>query len=266
MRRSIDATHDRSDGDSIEDVGAVTDETAGHDQLLVTTGGHAGHGHVPGEACPTCDHDLDPEPAAEATKSGLRTAILEKIRDWRGAKNSRTNPLSNTAAHKFFIRMEVEKKLFLTYEMDPTNFAGYGAYHLFLSESSLGTRTGSEAQARRLAEYTVARCLKERENPIAMLTAAAASHDMVQVLIAERSPEAVRLANQYASLTRESLDQFDQVSLQMLFDGTWERFSAARQNEMTERARLLRKLHDADRRTLGVHVSNPTAPEGNPAG
>lgn len=262
---------------SVEDaITAATDERVGtesgmvtdQDQLLVTTGGsNDGHDHAPGESCTSCDHDAETPAVVALEEGGFRTTILDKIRDWRGVKNSRTNPHSNSAAHKFFIRSEVEKKLFLTYQMDPTNYGGYGAYFLFLSESSLGTHGDrSRAQARRLAEATVAWCVREWDNPNALLTAAAASHDMVQFLIGENSPEAARLAHEYASLTGQSLEQFDQVSLQMLFDGTWDRFSPARQDEMSQRADLLRKLHDADRQTIGAHVSAPSKPEGQPAG
>lgn len=259
-----DSSH--SDAADAPEPRAAAEDSPSGDQLLVTTGETGGHVHD--DSCSAgCGHDVvEPKPETGSDPSGLRAAMLEKIRDWRGAKNTRTNPLSNSESHKRFIRMEVEKKLFLTYEMDPTNYASYGSYYLFLSETSLGTRVGSEVQARRLAEYTVSQCLKESDNPVAMLTAAAASHDMVQILVGEESSEAQQLATKYAKVTSQSLDQFDQVSLQMLFDGTWERFSPVRQAEMTERARLLRKLHEADLRTLESHVSVPSEPEGSPAG
>jgi len=268
MQESVEDALEPSGSGLAGDHPAGSDVVAGHDQLLVTTGADTGHAHVHGESCsPSCDHGAPAQTvAADASEPGVRDAILERIRHWRGVKNSRTNPHSNSEAHKFFIRMEVEKKLFLTYEMDPTNYSGYGAYYLFLSESSLGTRAGSLEKARRLAEFTVVRCLREREDPMAMLTAAAASHDMVQILVSERSPEAHQLATKYATVTQQSLDQFDHLSLQMLFDGRWERFSTARQNEMTERAALLRKLHDSDRRTLRAHVAAPDQPEDSPAG
>ena len=252
-------------------VASAESDAAAGDDLLVSTGapGHvhtehcdhgaeaAAHNHAPGEDCAACDHDAaETLVKMEVAGKGLREAMLDQIREWRAADNSRTNPHGNSEAHKFFIRREIEKKLFLSYQMDPTNYAGYGAYFLFLNESSLGTRESGKKHARRLAEVTAARCVQEQDNPQALLTAAAASHDIISILIEEDSPEVRGLATQYAAVTEHCLNQFEEVALEMVFNGTWERFSVARQNEMSQRAHLLRALHEADRKILGAGTNN----------
>ena len=240
-------------------------EACEHDHSAAEPVAPATHNHGPGEDCITCDHDQDEDLAAASLPDrSLRQTILGQIREWRAAANTRTNPFGNTAAHKFYIRHEIEKKLFLSYQMDPTNYASYGAYFLFLHESSLGTRKNSLAHARRLAEMTTACCMQEQENPLALLTAAVASHDMIEVLIEIDSPEFTSLAPQYAAVTGHCLKQFRKVASQMAADGTWERFSAVRQKEMSERVHLLHALHRADRKILDSSVNNSGSKQGTP--
>lgn len=269
--------HQHAPGEACDGCETVAEDDAPHSDpvedassVLVTTGGApSDDAQQHGEACgSSCGHDHGSEsPAVASGDAPWRAAILGKIRDWRGVKNSRTNPHGNSEAHKYYIRAKVEQKLLLTYQMDPTNYGSYGAYHLFLNEPSLGTRgEASRRHGRRLAEVTVARCVREWDNPIALLTTAAASHDMVEYLVEDSSPEKVRRAHEYAALTAKALEQFENVSLQMLFDGTWDEFSTARQDEMTSRARQLRKMHEADLVIIRRYVSQPTEPEGHPAG
>jgi hypothetical protein len=252
-------------------VASTESDAAAGDDLLVSieapervhsadcghSAGPATHKHGPGEECAGCDDEATVTVAnAEPARKGLRETMLDQIREWRAADNSRTNPFGTSEAHKFFIRREIEKKLFLSYQMDPTNYAGYGAYFLFLNESALGTREDGKKHARRLAEVTAARCVQEQDNPQALLTAAVASHDVISILIEEDFSEVRGLATQYAAVTEHCLNQFEEVALEMVFNGTWERFSVARQNEMSERAHLLRKLHEADRKIMSASVNN----------
>ncbi len=227
----------------------------------------AGHQHAPGESCEGCDLDKINAIAASVTeKNSIRTMLLDKIQDLRAVQNTRHNPYANSKAHKYFIRREVEKKLMLTYRMDPTNYASYGAYFLFLSESSLSDREESVRQAMRLSQTTVQYCLRDQDSDSALLTGAAAAHDVGQLLIRSGENEALAQAGQYLQVSEEFLNGFEQVALQMAFDGSWEKFSGYRRDEMADRARLLRKLVEADRKNPGVNADNQEEDEAVSAG
>ena len=71
--------------------------------------------------------------------------------------------------------------------------------------------------------------------------------------------EAIQGAVQYTQVAEQFLDGFEQVALQMAFDGSWNNYSERRRAEMTERARLLRKLVENDRKIRGMNVENKTA-------
>ncbi|MDA0766376.1 MAG: hypothetical protein O3A87_03390 [Verrucomicrobia bacterium] len=217
----------------------------------------AGHSHTPGGSCEGCAlEEVDARVASLTTRSSIRSQMLKQIQDWRAEENTRRNPYANTAAHKYFIRREMERKLMLTYRMDPTNYASYGAYFLYLSESSLSDREASIKQALRLSQATVKFCLAEQESATALLTGAAAAHDAVQLLINTGDAEARRYAEQYVRVAEQCLEGFEQQALQMAFDGTWEKFSKLRQQEMTERARLVRKLVESDRKLPPENANN----------
>lgn len=265
----------RSDSEEIAESG---------DSVVVSTGGahgdcehgdcshgsHEEHNHGPNEACSGCDQagaigSLAAAPVSSLTET-LRSGILQQIQDWQAEKNTRHNPLANSEIHKHFIRRQVEKKLMQTYRMDPTNYASYGAYFLFLSESSLSDRESSIENALILSQTTVQYCLREREDAQSLLTGAAAAHDTAQLLVNTGHEKAFEAAVQYSHVAEKFLDDFEQAALQMAFDGSWERYSNNRRAEMTERARLLRKLVEADRKIRGMNVENQTAKGGASAG
>lgn len=238
--------------DPADSVAACADPDCDH-------GDHASHGHqhAPGETCVSCDFTYPAASPASSSQAdsqtlsnSIRTQLLDRLQVLRVAHNTRTNPLGNSAIHKHYIRREVEKKLALTYQMDPTNYASYGAYFLFLSESSLSNREESVNQALRLAEMTVHYCVRDKNDSQALLTGSAAAHDVVQLVVTIAGAAGNQHAARYVAVAEQLLDGFEQRSLEMAFDGTWENFSDLRRAEMTERGRLLRKLLEADRKTL----------------
>jgi hypothetical protein len=56
------------------------------------------------------------------------------------AATERTNPRPPSSAHDFYLRNQVEKRLHFAWSLDPSNYGNYHSYHLFLSESSIGTQ------------------------------------------------------------------------------------------------------------------------------
>src|SRR5690606_3062135 len=67
------------------------------------------------------------------------------------AASERTNPRPRTPAHTFYLRRQAEDKLRIAYELDPSNYANYNSYHLFLTEPQVGTRPTANADVLALA-------------------------------------------------------------------------------------------------------------------
>ena len=101
--------------------------------------------------------------------------------------------------------------------------------------------------------------MKGQQDAQALLTGAAAAHDTAQLLVNTGHEKAMSAAIQYTRVAEQFLDGFEQVALQMAFDGSWSNYSENRRAEMSERARLLRKLVEADKKIRGMNVENRTA-------
>ena len=79
------------------------------------------------------EHPSEEEPPQEF--KGLRLFLLDRIDVMRTDYYSRTNHRVDTRFHKAYIMGEAQKRLAVSYKMDPSNLSGYGAYFLFLSEA-----------------------------------------------------------------------------------------------------------------------------------
>src|SRR5690606_23984431 len=85
-------------------------------------------GHHHGEAGDACQGD-DTGEAADSWIERIELAATE-----------RTNPSPVTKGHLLYLRRQTEDQLRLAYELDPSNYANYNSYQLFLTEPSVGTR------------------------------------------------------------------------------------------------------------------------------
>ena len=230
------------------------------------------HGHD-GPCGPECEHDHGPEcevgcehdhdhaePAVSPKQfAGIRPFILDHIEGMRRTYYTRTNTSTDSKRHRAYIMGETQKRLNISYEMDPSNLSGYGAYFLFLSEALArleGEETESEAigmqrrAAHTLAHATLDYCLKHRDEAPAMITAATAAHDCVQILLDYPEPD-MKLARDYLRLLDGSLYEYESLRAEMIQSGTWERFPLSRRAEMEKTHSLVRVLHRVDHELFG---------------
>ena len=77
------------------------------------------------------------------------------------------------------IQGEIEDKLRLAYELDPTNYTNYGNYHLFLYTTSYGEAEADEDAALDIARQTLEICKKDEVDPASWLTAASAAYNII---------------------------------------------------------------------------------------
>ena len=232
----------------------------GHDDHDGPCGPECEHDHGP-ECEVGCEHDDDhAEPAVSAKQfAGIRPFILDHIEGMRRTYYTRTNTSTDSKRHRAYIMGETQKRLNISYEMDPSNLSGYGAYFLFLSEA-LARVEGEESEsevismhrraAHTLAHETLDYCLKHRDEAPAMITAASAAHDCVQILLDYPEPD-MKLARDYLLLLDGSLYEYESLRATMIQNGTWERFPLSRRAEMEKTHSLVRVLHRVDHELFG---------------
>ncbi|MBB5352363.1 hypothetical protein HNR46_002608 [Haloferula luteola] len=208
------------------------------------------------------DHDHDHEEAHsddhdhEGDSAGTTPESLPFLERLERAVSHRNNPRAPTAAHQFYIRQQIEKKLRFAYNLDPSHYANYASYHLFLKESSLGTSTLKGPQKIRhmvaLAENTIRYGLNDNTgDPRPALTASAAAYNVLELMI-EDEPDSYTAADFDRPLTvlnfclKRHLDLLE-LSRQ---SGLWDLLSSARQEEILQRGNLGLKLRDSALATL----------------
>ncbi|TAE77366.1 MAG: hypothetical protein EAZ65_02550 [Verrucomicrobia bacterium] len=180
------------------------------------------------------------------------SGLLARLED---AATERTNPLPATHGHKFYLRREVEDRLRFAYELDPSNYANYNAYHLFLTEPSVGTRRILSQRAVRLARTTIDYSLRESSDPRPALTAAAAAGNILELMLL--SPDEYDLdtvQRQFTELDR-ALARHRDLASRWLDSGEFQRLSPARQQEMLERFHFVTKVRDAAAGTISRLIS-----------
>ena len=198
--------------------------------------------------------EFDEHEAAEAESSperppakSVREFLLRSLKDMKIARYERTNAFGDTNAMFSFMKGEAEKRMKLSYEMDPTNLVCYGSYFFFLSESVVRLHgAGNEAaviaegeqRALALASQTVNSCLELRDEPTAMITCASACHDALTILLRRGTGTEVDLRS-FHGIGSGALVRFDDLRTEMVTNGRWAQFSEHRQKEMDSARNLL---------------------------
>ncbi len=199
---------------------------------------------------------------------GVRSFLLDRIEAMRKTYYTRINSRADSRLHKAYILGETQKRLELSYRMDPTNLSGYGAYFLFLSEA-LARLEGDRDEhgiirirqqaALDLSSYTLRYCLNHQDEVTAMITAASAAHDYLQIYLTLPNPD-LEIAGEYLRLLDGSLQRYEALRSQMIQNGLWERFSIYRRAELDNTHKLVRVLREADHKMFGELTSNPAGP------
>lgn len=223
--------------------------------FAVGMGGGA-HKHVEGEKCEAHDHDLDVNDKAAGNKASVS---LEKrfenfLTALDGAAKIRTNPYGASDSLKRHLRRQAEDKLRFAYQLDPSHYGNYNSLHLFLTESSVGTRPELTPTAAKLAEQTIQYCLKKEGDPRPALTASAAATNILQLLFADQRNETPRFnttnMRHYLGVLDYSLDRYETLAKEWEQTGNWELLSNQRIQECVERYDFICKIRDASEKTI----------------
>lgn len=201
-----------------------------------------------------CQHPRHKE-SDSVSKSGNDAAVSDRLRSFIDAMGEGlvepTNPKGATAGHKFFIRRGVEDKLRFAYNLDPSHYGNYNAYHFFLTEPELGTRPELTPTAAMLAEQTISYCLSKRDDPRAALTAAAASGNVIQLMLNDRQihPNApnfsVAQMRSILHVTDRALDLYASLSDEWAAKSLWQNLSPMRVAEISSRFKFILKVRES---------------------
>jgi hypothetical protein len=215
-----------------------------------------------------CDHGK-PNEDNIAANAGVNDHLRVFIEGMGEGLTERTNPRGASHAHKFYLRREIENKLRFAYNLDPSHYGNYNAYHFFLTEPQLGTRPELTPHAAKLAQDTINYCLGQRNDPRQALTAAAAAGNVIELMFNDRhvNPDKPRFTTQQMKDVLKVMDQsiglYAHLANEWADQGIWANLSAMRLAETQERFNFVLKIRDSQeqaiRRLEGLPDTRDTA-------
>jgi hypothetical protein len=215
--------------------------------------GHEHHHHAPGEPCNEeneHEHGDDGDAKPQAPPSGPLGSYQVYLEELNGAADLRTNSKPATEAHRFAMRRKVEDQLRFAYELDPSHYGNYTAYHFILTQTDLGTRPELTRQAMALTEETIQYCLSRTDDPRPSLTAAAAIENELLIFFNEPARHPIPEMRRKLDLLDNCLARHRKLREEWIQSGNWNLISHARQEEIDERYRFASKLRDAAATTI----------------
>lgn len=226
----------------------------------------AKHGECDHEGCSHEEHQLAKvEPVAEEhhctdpdcghDHGASDTGTLSLIDRLGRIASKRTNPNPSTEGHKYYLRSEVEKKLKFAYSLDPSHYANFNSYHLFLTHSGLGTSSKSTAEGRKradaLADYTLKYCLREQTDPRPSLTAVSAAYNTLEAMLLDpENSYSTKQMREQLGMMDFSLSQHFNILQAATASGVWEQLSPFRQKEVLERGQFSLKLRESAEKAI----------------
>ena len=173
----------------------------------------------------------------------FRVRTQEKIKQMEASVHRKTNGEPLTVAHKQFIQGEIEDKLRLAYELDPTNYTNYGNYHLFLYTTSYGKAEADEDAALDIAHQTLETCKQDELDPASWVTAANAAYNIIDHIGRHHKDYSVAQAKASLAEFDSCIGRHEELLAQALRDGR--AIPAPRLTEMEERVAYMKKLRKA---------------------
>jgi hypothetical protein len=209
--------------------------------------------------CSECGHDHGAETGTCAAGEDGASPDPSFIARIDGAVSERTNPRPATRGHKFYLRRQVEDRLRFAYELDPSNYANYNSYHLFLTEPAVGTRPVLTDRVLTLARLTIDYCLRGDSDPRPALTAASAAGNILELMFQHQDKYDTDQMRQQLQVLDHALARHRELGTRWIESGDFQNLSPARQNEMLERLAFVTKVRDAAEAT--IRRLSSTAPD-----
>lgn len=217
-----------------------------------------------------CSHQHLENEASDQKKSGAPPSLMARFQNMLTSLSNlptiRTNPKPAGKALRFQLRRQAEDKLRFAYDLDPSNYANYASLHFFLTEPAVGTRPELTDSSLKLAEDTIAYCLKDSSDPRPSLTAAAACTNMLNLMFDDHRKAAPKYTisqmREYLVRLDQCIARYDNISARWTEEKNWDLLSPQRIAECEERSNFIRKIRDAAEKTILIFegkISNPQA-------
>jgi hypothetical protein len=201
------------------------------------------HHHAEGEHCEACDIAAG-RFRSRAPTVPLLDILSEGLDKLTTICAARTNPLGISPAHKLYIARNIEKKLLVSYNLDPTSYAAYDAYFLFLTENLVDGLGSPEkiAHARLITNKTLALSSREEINPLPSLTAALATYNLFMLQIAEGKSKDKNFNQELYASVIQQLAKYQRLKIAADKEGIWEQVPEAWRIQADDRATFLLKV------------------------
>lgn len=201
------------------------------------------HHHKDGEHCDECDGIVA---RVFDSTSGVPLLIrlsaeLEKLNK---ASTSRTNTAPISPAHKLYIAQNIEKKMLIAYNLDPTSYAAYDVYFLFLTENIVSGLVGADQikQAQLITKHTLELSAREQVNPLPALSAALATFNIFMMSFETGKPKDVALNQMLNTKISEYLEKYQNLKAIAENEGSWKQVPDAWRIQADQRAIFLQKV------------------------
>ena len=216
-----------------------------------------------GDDCDGHDHEDHDDPDAPAAAAPAPGGFANFISGLDRAMTARTNPKPASPTLKRYLLCQTANKLRFAYNLDPAHYGNFASYYFFLTQPELGGRRDLTPSAVALARETIDYCLQREDDPRPALTAAAATENILEQLIADHKSGGNReltLAQlrQNLALLDQCLARYAEISAQWDATGNWELISSFRRDEVRDRLHLLGKIRNADA-TIIERLAQPAA-------
>jgi len=212
--------------------------------------GIGGADHV----CTTCGHDHGasgsdqcPVSAGESKTVAEPDTFIAKLEK---AASERTNGRPATPGHKFYLRRQVEDRLRMAWELDPSNYANYNSYHLFLTEPAVGTRPVITEKVIELAKLTISYCFREESDPRPALTAASAAGNILELMFLHQHDYSIDQMRDQLKVVDYAIARHNELKERWVASGDLERLSAARIEEIETRLKFLLLVRETSEKTI----------------
>ena len=200
-------------------------------------------------ACTACGHEHGAPASGSCPEAGGKgpLAWLAKV---ERAATEKTNVAPRTPGHKFYLRRQVEDKLRLAWELDPSNYANYNSYHLFLTEPQVGTRPIITEKVIELSRLTIRYCLSQDSDPRAALTAASAASNILELMFLHKENYTREQMREQLAVLDQALARTHELTQRWNEEGNFERLSEVCVQDMQQRLEFITKMRDVCERTL----------------
>lgn len=209
----------------------------------VETAEKPAHHHAEGEHCEECDGVLG-RIFDRSSDVPILSRLSKELEKLTKINTTRTNPKPISPAHKLYIARNIEKKMLIAYNLDPTNFAAYDAYFLFLTENPVSGLGNADQlkQAQLITRHTLELSAREQINPLPAISAALATFNIFMLNFVLEKPRDNAFNQMLYTKVSEHLAKYQRLKAAAEHEGSWEQVPEAWRFQADQRATLLQKV------------------------